>query len=614
MKWKSENYNNYMLCGNKVYVYICQTSLVLIKGLLVSFVKIAHLNKLFIIFSLLLFRIYTVSAQDWHLIIYNHEMPDGAKSVKYNKEHKDSLNVLREIQSYVLKMHETSFLEASMDSIIYESKNITAYIHIGNKHNWSRLESGNVPDEFLYKSGYKQKFYSQTRFSYRELSSLENRVIKYSENSGFPFAKIKLDSIKFSNTYFSATLNYQPGPLIRFDTLSIVGSVKVKRRFLESYLGITPGALYNQQKVINLEKQLRQIQYLKVTKSPEVFFLNGKAQPVVFANIRKCNQLDGFIGFQPGTTTTGKLLITGEFNMNLKNVLQSGKELSIQWKRFDVQSQLLKTSYYHPRILHSNVDLKLNFNLLKQDTSFLALDRNAAIYIGVNAISKIKFFAGLKSNSALGENQTSNNNGENYDLKYFNYGIGYTLTTLDDIFYPMNGWSVEFDISTGEKKLLNVIPIHSDQSIPRKSMQWSAETIIQKFIKVGKKATLLNQFQSGTVQSKNLVLSDLYRIGGLKTLRGFNENNFYVSDYAIYTVEYRYFTDATSYVMLFANQSYVQNSINEHLTDWPIGFGTGISFSTKAGIFQFIYALGYEKDQPINLNLSKIHFGLVSRF
>jgi translocation and assembly module TamA len=572
------------------------------------------LNKLFIISLLLLCNAYIVSAQKKYLEIVNMDMPNDIKFIKYNKEHKDSLSILREIQQYVVKMHEAAFIESSMDTLFFKGDSATAFIHIGTKHNWSRLKSGNVPDEFLYKSGYKQKFYSQTKFSYRELSSLENRVIKYAENSGFPFANIELDSIELSQSYFSAVLNYQPGPLIRFDTLTIVGSVRIKRRFFESYLSIVPGALYNQQKVINLDRQLRQIQYLKVVKPTEIFFINGKAQPVIFANVRKCNQLDGFIGFQPGSSASKKLLITGEFNMNLKNLLQSGKELFIQWKRYDVQSQLLKTYYYHPRLFHSNIDVKLNFSLLKQDTTFLALDRNAAIYLAVNAISKVKFFAGLKTNSALGANQTTSNNGQNYDFRYLNYGIGYTLKTLDDVFYPMKGWSIDCDFSTGEKKILNYVPTTTEASIPSNAMQWSIEAIIQKYLRVGKKATLLNQFQGGTIQSQNLVLSDLYRIGGLKTLRGFNENNFYVSDYAIYNLEYRYFTDASSYVMLFVNQAYIKNNINNNITDWPSGFGTGISFSTKAGIFQFIYALGYAKDQPLNINLSKIHFGLVSRF
>lgn len=582
--------------------------------MLVYFVKISDLHKLFVILGILLCTAINVLAQDWSLNIHNDNITEKITPIKYEHALKDSLGVLREIHIYVLKLHELSFLEAAMDSIVYTKKHVEAFVHVGSRHNWSRLHSGNVPDEYLYKSGYKQKFYSKTRFSYKELASLENRIITYSENSGFPFACVELDSIQLSESYFSATLNYQAGPLIRFDTVALIGSSRVKRRYLESYLGITPGALYNQQKVQNLERQLRQLQYIKVVKAPEVFFSTGKAQPVLFINTRKCNQLDGYIGFQPNSNSSKKLLITGEFNMNLKNLLQSGKELSVQWKRFDVQSQLLNTSYLHPRLFHSNVDIKLKFNLLKQDTSFLTLDRNAVIYLGLNSTSKIKFFTGLKSNTALGSTQTNNSRGANYDFKFFNYGIGYTLVTLDDVFYPMAGWSIDVDISTGNKKILNYKPASADVPIPTSSLQWTAEANVQAFVRIGKKATLLNQFQGGTVQSQNLVLSDLYRVGGLKTLRGFNENNFYTSDFAIYTLEYRYFTDESSYVMLFANQAFVKNKLNDNFTDWPIGFGTGISFSAKAGIFQFIYALGRSKDQPLNLNLSKIHFGLVSRF
>ena len=570
--------------------------------------------KLFVILGILLCTATNVSAQDWSLNIHSDNISENIKPIRYEHTLKDSIGVLREIHIYVLKLHELSFLEAAMDSIVYTKKYVEVFLHVGTRHNWSMLHSGNVPDEYLYKSGYKQKFYSKTRFSYKELASLENRVIKYSENSGFPFARIELDSIQLSDSYFSATLNYQSGPLIRFDTIALVGTSRVKRRYIESYLGITPGALYNQQKVQNLERQLKQLQYLKVVKSPEVFFSTGKAQPVLFVNARKCNQLDGYIGFQPNSSSSKKLLLTGEFNMNLKNLLQSGKELFVQWKRFDVQSQLLKTSYVHPRLFHSNIDIKLNFNLMKQDTSFLTLDRNAAIYLALSATSKIKFFTGLKSNSVLGNTQTNNSEGMNYDFKFFNYGIGYTLSTLDDVFYPMTGWSINMDISTGNKKILNYKPVGTEVAIPTSALQWASEANIQAFIRIGKKATLLNQFQGGTVQSQNLVLSDLYRVGGLKTLRGFNENNFYTSDFALYTLEYRYFTDESSYVMLFANQAYLHNKLNNDFTGWPIGFGTGISFSTKAGVFQFIYALGYAKDQPLNLNLSKIHFGLVSRF
>lgn len=573
------------------------------------------MNKLFYIFLFLIAFLPDATGQNWNLFLQNDDFDEKIKGLHYETSFKDSLSAIREISYYIVKLHEASYLEAAADSILFKGQDsVLAYIHVGPKHHWSRLQSGNVPDEYLYKSGYKQKFYSQTRFSYRELAGLENSIIKYSENNGYPFAVIGLDSIKITESYFQATLNYQSGPLIQFDTIAIVGSAKVKRKYLESYLGIRPGALYNQQKVISLERQLKQIQYLKVVKSPEVFFSMGKAQPVLFLTNRKCNQLDGYIGFQPGSKSNGKLLITGEFNMSLKNLLQTGKELNIQWKRFDIQSQLLNTSYLHPRLFRSNIDVKLNFNLLKQDTSFLILDRKASVFYTVSPGSQIKFFAGLKSNASLGTTANTNVEGNNHDFKFVNYGLGYVFNSLDDVFYPMTGWNLSIDVATGNKRIVNYTPTSTEISIPLNSIQWNADISIMKFFRIGKKATLLNQLQGGIVNSQNLVLSDLYRIGGLKTLRGFNENNYYASDYAIYTLEYRYFTDESSYVMLFLNQAYFDNQLNNNYTDWPLGFGTGISFTTKAGVFQFIYALGQAKDQPINLNLSKIHFGLVSRF
>lgn len=567
--------------------------------------------KLLAIFCTLLCLSIDSNAQEWSLTIFNHNEPEAYKPLRYEDELKDSLSTLQEIQYYIVRLHEASYLEAAMDSIVYQKNNVEAFVHIGSRHHWSQLQSGNVPDEYLFKSGYKQKFYSQTHFSYKELASLESRIIRYSENNGFPFARIGLDSIACSDSYFSATLNYQAGPLIRFDTIALVGDARVKRKYLESYLGLKEGGLYDQQKVKNLERQLKQIQYIKVTKSPEVFFSNGQAQPVLYVSARKCNQLDGYLGLQPNTN--GKMLFTGEFNMKLKNLFHSGKELTVQWKRFDVQSQLLKTSYYHPRLFRSNLDCKFIFNFLKQDTSYVISDRSASIYLAINSTSKFRFFTGLKSNTSFGGTRDDNPQGVNQDFKYFNYGVGYTLNTLDDIFYPMDGWDVTIDVSTGKKEILNYVPIGSED-IPVNSVQWTLEGEIGRFLRIGKKATLLNHLQGGIVQSDNLVLSDLYRVGGLKSLRGFNENNYYTSDYATYTLEYRYFTDESSYVLLFANQGYIVNKLNNNYTDWPIGFGTGISFSTKAGIFQFIYAMGYAKDQPLSLNLSKIHFGLVSRF
>jgi hypothetical protein len=45
-----------------------------------------------------------------------------------------------------------------------------------------------------------------------------------------------------------------------------------------------------------------------------------------------------------------------------------------------------------------------------------------------------------------------------------------------------------------------------------------------------------------------------------------------------------------------------------------LGFGAGLNFETRAGIFAFNYALGKKNQNPIDFRAGKIHFGYISIF
>ena len=59
---------------------------------------------------------------------------------------------------------------------------------------------------------------------------------------------------------------------------------------------------------------------------------------------------------------------------------------------------------------------------------------------------------------------------------------------------------------------------------------------------------------------------------------------------------------------------YVTEIENAWERNMPLGFGGGISFTTKAGIFNMVYALGKESKSQVNFNNSVVNFGLTSRF
>lgn len=120
---------------------------------------------------------------------------------------------------------------------------------------------------------------------------------------------------------------------------------------------------------------------------------------------------------------------------------------------------------------------------------------------------------------------------------------------------------------------------------------------------------MYNSYPASTFQN------ELFRIGGLKSLRGFDEESIHATGFAIFTLEYRYLLEENSYLYLFGEGAYVENvsrNISEY--DTPYGFGAGISFQIKAGIFSLSYALGSQKQNPIDVKGGKVHFGIVNYF
>jgi len=115
--------------------------------------------------------------------------------------------------------------------------------------------------------------------------------------------------------------------------------------------------------------------------------------------------------------------------------------------------------------------------------------------------------------------------------------------------------------------------------------------------------------------NSTLFKNELFRIGGLKTLRGFDEETIYTSTYVIPTVEYRFLFAKNSSLILFAEGAwYENNSEGSYIKDTPMTVGAGVNFETKAGILTLDYAIGNQFNQGFDARNGKIHFGLTALF
>jgi translocation and assembly module TamA len=579
-------------------------------------------KRFFITITYLLLLILTCKGQNQHTLeIIPIDNPKAfQKFVIYKDKFQDSLLVIAQLYKVINNLHKEAYISASIDSLCWVGKRASAYIFIGERHEWSILHKGNVSELVLERTGFREKFYKKELFLYTDYVKLEQNIIRYSENHGYPFASIKMDSVRINEGSIEASLNYSPGPLIAFDTIVIEGPTKTKVRFLASHIRILAGQPFSQEKVENIDRLIRELPYIKKSREPIIVFNKKKAKITLFIEDRKSNQIDGLVGFLPNASNNNKMLVTGELNLNLKNLFGTGKNLQVAWKKFNQLSQTLDMSYLHPKLLGSNMDVMGNFNLLKQDTTFINVNRTLTFTQSLSKYGKLSFYVGLKTSRQLITPKfiDSSQVPSNASFDYHTYGLGYAWNNLNDFFYPHRGWSLLIQGFVGNKSIKTSSTMNEGlyRDLHVHSIQFTFNGSLEKFFMLGKKGVLLGRIKSGSiVNNNNIFLSDLFRVGGLNSLRGFNENNFFASKYGVGTIEYRFFTDETSYLLLFFDQGYIYNQLDlQNKNDLPYGFGAGISFATGAGVFNFVYSLGSSSTQKLSFSLSKIHFGLVSRF
>jgi hypothetical protein len=589
------------------------------------------LNKSFLKYFLLLLAISfcseVFSQKIYRLnIVVKDEQKTILKKYPYKKEFKDTLSRKQELNNLIYTLWKDGYLSASIDSIVKkDSIEITSYLNTGKKYLWVKLKKGNVEDDILQEGSYKEKTFSEKPIDYRDVSKLNERIIKYCENNGYPFASLKLNSMSFSDSSITASLNISKNTKITIDSVVMRGKVKLAKTYLYNYLGIKPGDLYNESRVSDISRKIKELQFIKEIRPFNIIFNNNKAKIVIYAEKKKSSQIDGILGVAPNNQTTGiaagtgKLMVTGQATLNLVNSFYRGEMINIDWQKLQPRTQELKTNFVYPYLFKTPFGVDATFNLYKDDTLYLNLEKDIGIRYIFTGNNYIKAFLENHSTSLISTSQYkyATELPVYSDMNSNMYGLEYRLQKLDYLYNPRKGFDILVSASVGTKKIKKNIAINDAlyNNIKLNSTQYKYTTALTYFIPLFTKTAIKLGFNAAALQSENMFSNELFRIGGLKTLRGFDEESIYASSYEIANIEYHYIFEQNSYLFVFWNGAYYESrTVNKFVHDTPYGFGIGVSFETKAGIFSLSYALGKQFSNPIYFKQAKISFGIVNYF
>lgn len=481
----------------------------------------------------------------------------------------------------------------------------------GRLFRWEKIKTERIPEDFLKSLG-------KPGLNYSDPYLWIDRALAYAENQGLPFAKLKIDSLSISDALLSGVMIFDTGPRITWDSLGIAEGSKTDVRYLQQVSRLTPGGVFSQEQLQKAAQTIRRSPYFTLVGEPELTFQTQEARPIFTLQDRRVNVFDGVVGLLPNENEPGRVLITGEVDLQLYHLGGKGRDFSLNWQRLNIQSQSLELNAKEAFVFRSPLDVSVGFSLLKQDSSFV--NRSITLDFGyrVSDDGYLNFFTRRQAGDLLSTEGLSFDQKlpSSIDYRWNQYGIGLDWNRLDSPVSPRRGSRLQGTFSLGNKRILQNtgLPEELYAGLEGSSAQYQGWFSGEKHLFIKPAWGMWIRGVGGFLQNQNLFLNELYRLGGLKSIRGFNEKNFFAKNFGYINLEQRLFFDQNSFLVVFADLGIIENPYNSPKIDHPFSFGTGINLDTDGGLFSFVLAIGKSNTQPLSFSYSRIHFGYLARF
>lgn len=579
----------------------------------------ARFSKYFLILCLLCYY-FNAEAQSIELKLVAQEKHSILYQLNYKKKFSDKSQAFKELDNVIRTLQYKGYLLAQVDSIRNDSLKVTAFVSEKEIYKTAVITLGNLDPTLASKLRISEKLYTNKPFKYKEVAKTIEKIIAYYENNGYPFAAVKLDSVVIADYKIKAEFNVQKNKFFKIDSILIVGTAKVNSGFLNSYLNLKQGMPYNETAVKSVSQKIKQLPFVVEKQTQRVQLTDRTNKLILFLDKKNASQFDGILGVLPDANTQ-KTIITGDVKLKVVNgVFKNGETFDLEWRRLQSQTQDFNGRIIYPYLFGTPIGIDYAIKIYRKDTSFIDINNNFGLHYYFSGLNSIKVFYKQRNTNLIStagyENITTLP--EFADIVTRSYGTGLVFEKLDYRFNPHRGLALTMNAQTGNRTIKQNPKINelAYQGLLLKSLQYQFEGVCNWYIQMSGNHVLKLGVQAASVfGNAPLYRNELIRIGGLKTLRGFDEESIYTSSYVIPTLEYRFLFAQNSNLLVFVEGAWYENTSNgNYISDTPTSAGAGVNFETKAGILTITYALGNQFNSGFDLRNGKIHFGLTALF
>jgi hypothetical protein len=572
--------------------------------------KPSALFLLFLIFGL------NCSAQNFHLRLIGSSDSENKilDSINYNSKHKNVKSITDEINLTSEKLSKTGFIENQMLETTKENdSSYTAKFSFGEKiksiHIFidrkiltpalskgegaeTRMDNNNVMIKDLISL---DKTKDGIILPYGEIESFLNQTLQKLEQKGFALAKLKLINIQKKKNSLYAELQFESGQQRQLNAIVVkFAESNKKNSFPKGHLTQmnrkyknTP---FNQDLVRKIYDDFEKFRFVSQIKYPEILFTKDTTKVYVYLEKRKSNTFDGFIGFS--NNENNKLVFNGYLDLTLENALKAGEQFSLNWKSDGNNQKTFKASIDLPYLFKSPMGLKAQIYIFKQDSIFQ--NTKTAIDLGYFVDYNTRIYLGYQSTESSDIQNTNNSTISDYENSFLTSNLEYTKLDYVNSTFPKKT-NLSLTLGTGKRTtngLTETLGTNKQTYININAMH---------NLYFNKKNCININYQNYFLKSDTYIINELYRFGGINSIRGFAENSLQANFMTAIITEYRHIISQDLFIHSIMDYGYYEDK-STNSKENLLGFGFGIGLQTKNGLLKLAFANGNTKSQKIKFH------------
>jgi outer membrane protein assembly factor BamA len=415
-------------------------------------------------------------------------------------------------------------------------------------------------------------------FDYSQWENDLENIADFFSSKGFPFALITTSSLipnfRDGKIFVKLNLKISPGSAVDINHIKISGLTKTRPELASRILNLSTGVRYNNRTIESAKNRLLRTGWFSSVEETGIYRdYDGRYGIVIDVEERPVSSISGALGYVPETDNEGGL--AGNLDAKLGNILGTGREFNLLWRRESSSVSAFSVKYSEPFIFGSPLSVAGTLSQEVVDSQYVAFEAGIGLLADIGS--------GWRVGGAIDSRDISADSlafGAD-SLSYQTVGLSGTLE-FDNRDFPLNPRSGGL-YSVRGSQIWQVSSDGPGEIFENSVNLEQALTISSGY--VGFVGLHAREIRSGSSQ---IPLAEWTRIGGASSVRGYSEGSLLAPNLAWANFEMRYLLGALNRIFFLSDVAVldIENEIS-----WKYSYGFGLQLDTGMGIINVALAL-----------------------